>query len=118
MEHLFKLGKDGKTVGYLWIRDGYITYHTHPDAQPEPSIPIWDAAHPFVCQDKNGKRVFEDDNVIYGCQRAIVKQNDGDFGYHLEFMDLPVMEPIKTGKKVTNILYREMCKDIELIKEK
>lgn len=73
----------------------------------------------FVTKDKNDKDVFADDKVNYaGYNKALIKQNDDDFGYHLEFVDLPAMEPIKTEKRLTNILYREMCKDIELIEDK
>ena len=71
----------------------------------------------FVTKDKNNDDVFVDDKVDYVGHKAIIKQNDGDFGYHLEFVDLPSMESQKTGKKVTNILYREMCNEIELLEE-
>ncbi len=54
IEHLFKLKKDGKTVGYLCIKDGCISTCSDP----------WDTAHPFVTKDKNGNDVFEGDKML------------------------------------------------------
>jgi hypothetical protein len=74
-EHLFKLKKDGKTVGYLellvrtpygypvlWFRDlGRLDegreWHSGNNVQA-------DSIHPFVTKDKNGKDVFAGDEVI------------------------------------------------------
>lgn len=123
MEHLYELKKDGKTVGYCeWTEDWGWKYYNDLESENKfthfmvPQIGL--TVHPFVTKDKNGKDVFAGDKVNYVGNKAIIKQNDGDFGYHLEFMDLPAMESIKTGRKVTNNLYREMCKDIELIEDK
>jgi len=126
-EYLFQLEKNETEIGYLKIDRG-IYYATnlekanwrairHIDV-PTYNLIIQCIAHPFVFKDKHGNNIFEDNKVDCGGYKAIVKQNDGDFGYHLEFIDLAPMEPIKTGKKLTNILYRETCKDIELIKER
>lgn len=52
-EHLFKLKKDGKTVGYMCIKDGCVSTCSDP----------WDIAHPFVTKDKHGKDVFAGDRV-------------------------------------------------------
>lgn len=83
MEHLFKLKKDGKTVGYLKIRGGNIlgsvdgkrfTFVTEQNQSRgiylyqdigRPFID-YDSAHPFVTKDKNGKDVFSGDKVKSG----------------------------------------------------
>ena len=74
MEHLFKLKKDGKTVGYLELRirtsHGYPVLWfrnlSHLDEGKE-----WhsgnniqaDSIHPFVTKDKNSKDVFAGDKL-------------------------------------------------------
>lgn len=71
MTHLFKLKKDGKTVGYLkidpssrfgvlWqkLDDVWIENIHCPDLYFK-----FDTAHLFVCPDKNGKDVFAGDEV-------------------------------------------------------
>ena len=72
MEHLFKLKKDGKTVGYLKIANngkksglvfslsGDIWSHV----TQEGMLPQFDTAHPFVTKDKNGNDVFAGDEVV------------------------------------------------------
>lgn len=80
-EHLFKLKKDGKTVGYLLIEDGFlmvsengINYYSAYEQSPAGGLKIcqegnifslidFDTSHPFVCKDKNGKDVFVGDRV-------------------------------------------------------
>lgn len=90
MEHLFKLKKDGKTVGYehhiqedlikgkLIIIEHKMPYSevwfdaleiSRSDSQYEGDLGVlsnWidhDEKYPFVCKDKNGKDVFFDDKV-------------------------------------------------------
>lgn len=73
-EHLFKLKKDGKTVGYLKI-SGKIWWKTNRswiEIDPQEGCSEffeddngWDTAHPFVTKDKNGKDVFADDEVWF-----------------------------------------------------
>lgn len=76
MNHLFKLKKDGKTVGYLelyqdgnlrleynkascpWVHTGWPS-HLRKFLNEEKVTSI----HPFVCKDKNKKDVFADDKV-------------------------------------------------------
>ena len=83
MEHLFKLKKDGKTVGYLQLKSdvpspktaaenpltatqGLIWYNAEKTIMALKDIEIqWDTAHLFVTQDKHGKDVFAGDKVIY-----------------------------------------------------
>ena len=80
-EHLFKIKKDGKTVGYLELKGGIPSPET---AAEKPLTAIaglvwytagktlmalrdielqWDTAHPFVTKDKNGKDVFAGDEI-------------------------------------------------------
>lgn len=71
-EYLFKLKKDGETVGYLKIDRGLVCWrHTTLSAAINKtwhtvhnSVRIdFDTAHPFVTKDKNGKDVFANDKV-------------------------------------------------------
>ena len=71
MEHLFKLTKDSKTVGYCkWTEDWGWKYYN--DLEPENEFTHFlvaqtgFTAHPFVTKDKNGKDVFEGDSVKSG----------------------------------------------------
>ncbi len=75
MEHLFKLKKDGKTVGYLKIDKDLVCWrHTTLSAALNKtwhtvhnSVRIdFDTAHCFVTKDKNGKDMFADDSVKSG----------------------------------------------------
>lgn len=79
MNHLFKLKKDGKTVGYLKfaerakgilfspLLDGiWVPYD-----KGNPAM-VFDIAHLFVCKDKNGKDVFADDEVDSIGNRCLV----------------------------------------------
>lgn len=121
--NLFKLKKDGKCVGYLRIEEGRVLLN--PIDRPG----YWciydgllckymfDEALPYVCTNKNGDKVFVNDKAIYMGHEVTIKENDGNFGYHLEFANLEPMEPVKTGKKLTNQLFRDMGEDIELLKE-
>lgn len=80
MNQLFKLKKDGKCVGYMKI-DRYLPdnpnrkelciFSSYPDKptywyENEPQFE-WDAIHPFVCDDKNGNKVFVDDPCLLHC---------------------------------------------------
>lgn len=73
-ELLFKLKKDGKTVGYLRIKEGKVWWqYTEYDKLTNAcwynvstgKAIDFDTAHPFVCKDKNGKNVFKDDSVWF-----------------------------------------------------
>ena len=71
-EHLFKLKKDGKTVGYLKIDRGLVCwkhttlsvtinetwYTVHNSTRID-----FNTTHPFVTKDKNGKDVFAGDRI-------------------------------------------------------
>ncbi len=82
MKHLFKLKKDGKTVGYLQLRGGVpspetaaekpltaivglVWYNAEKTIMAWRDIELqWDTAHPFVTKDKTGgKDVFADDLI-------------------------------------------------------
>lgn len=79
-EHLFKLKREGKTVGYLLLEDGFLQASTngknyfYVQAQsPAGGLLIYpsnnlfwldyDTAHPFVTKDNSGKDVFADDKI-------------------------------------------------------
>ena len=63
-EHLFKLKKDGKTVGYLKLAKGWTQFqHLDFDNWYYPCDFTWDTAYPFVTKDKNGKDVFARDRI-------------------------------------------------------
>lgn len=74
MEHLFKLKKDGKCVGYLRIKDGKVWWKY---TEYEKAVALcwynvgvgktikFDTAHQFVTKGKNGKDVFIDDFVWF-----------------------------------------------------
>lgn len=70
MTHLFKLKKDGKTVGYCeWTEDWGWKYYN--DLNPESKFTHFMVAqtgltaHPFVCKDKNSKDVFANDPIWF-----------------------------------------------------
>jgi hypothetical protein len=126
--NLFKLKKDGKVVGYARLMPSIqCDFHLFVSKSIRKNLQTWrpsfkkyiqaDSIHPYVCDDKNSEPVFVGDKVDYVSHKAIVRQNDGDFGYHLEFTKLQAMSPIKTDRKLTNVLYQAMFKEIELIKD-
>jgi len=69
-EHLFKLKKDGKTVGYY----RFVIYRDDCDMELQYSKDgkLWNSGdmidfnsiHPFVTKDKNGKNVFHADYIL------------------------------------------------------
>lgn len=89
MEHLFKLKKDGKCVGYLKIENcklfatsvifnkdvwGYVDKQIAADTGIG-RLSFWldedvheeicfDSIYPYVCDDKNGKKVFAGDKAL------------------------------------------------------
>ena len=91
MTHLFKLKKDGKTVGHLKFEDRELLYSNNDGTYISPycisikkgmvfsfSPPgygdyyehdecVYDSIHPFVCKDRNGKDVFAEDPCLLHC---------------------------------------------------
>ena len=70
--NLFKLKKDGKTVGYLKIEDGRVwirdTEHIWRHYGCADYIHIsFDETLPYVTDDKHGEKVFAGDKVNYKC---------------------------------------------------
>lgn len=74
MTHLFKLKKDGKTVGYLRFAKYRPQFNNDLCVQSkclicngaewdEGDTLDYDSIYPFVCPDKNGKEVFAGDRV-------------------------------------------------------
>jgi hypothetical protein len=106
MNHLFKLKKDGKTVGYLNIDKGI---HWS-DETFIPSNPIeFDSAHPFVTKDKNGKDVFAGDCCHSGNADGYVRWSGAELAWIFEWDD-------KRGDTHSALVSR--LSDIELIKDK
>lgn len=63
-EHLFKLKKDGKTVGYLKLAKGWTQFQAlGREDWYYPCDFAWHTAHLFVTKDKNGKDVFAGDTL-------------------------------------------------------
>lgn len=74
MTHLFKLKKDGITVGYvkLWYWGGLLYSEdlrfdlmTNKPELPREIEGEGLTFHPFVCKDKNDKDVFDDDPIWF-----------------------------------------------------
>ena len=70
MKNLFKLKKDGKTVGYLelFVRTPYgypVLWFRNKEWHSGNNVQA-DSVHPFVTKDKNGKDVFAGDTVRSG----------------------------------------------------
>lgn len=59
----FKLRLEELFVGYLEIRPAIVVWRDRDDAVMDTPI-LFDAIHPFVCQDKSGKDVYEGDRVF------------------------------------------------------
>jgi hypothetical protein len=73
---------------------------------------VFNSIHPFVFKDRFGNKVFEEDKVYYGGNKAVVKSNNDDFGYFLEFLDFE-----ETKEKQTIILHKEMSSVIKLVQD-
>lgn len=129
-EQLFKLKKDGKCVGYLKIKDGFI--YGSPDCinwsciiEQNPAgdlrllnnqwIEFYDTAHPFVTTDKNGDKVFAFDMCIGNLRDGgTIKGEvitDGSDSFRM-----PVAPYIEDDEGEQR--YLTECWDIELIKDK
>lgn len=65
MNHLFKLKKGEKTVGYLKIKGN--TYYRQAKGRWSCWRLDFDTAHPFVCKDKNDKDVFMNSPITALC---------------------------------------------------
>ena len=85
-EHLFKLMKDGKAVGYLRLKDGWTQFHSTNFEKDQWYYPCgfkWTSAHSFVTKDKNGKDVFADDEVDSMGNRCLVMWHKAMFQWCL-----------------------------------
>ena len=128
-EHLFKLKKDGKTVGYLELMG---VQYPHPEHKPmfcgvrfrregqenwgKYEIE-WDTAHRFVCKDKNRKDVFAEDSFIYDCCGNFHEKGTGFFVWDEDILGFRLQDTIKK-KRVFYFGVDFSCKDIELIEDK
>ena len=128
MEHLFKLKKDGKTVGYLKINPEGKWDELHPMEDKFMFRPIgeahkgkwycigykcldFDSIHPFVTKDKNGKDVFEGDRVyVFDKVACKVIWSSTHRGWAVQLCENPEGLPMSMSSFYP--------KDIELIKDK
>jgi len=103
MDNLFKLKKDGKTVGYLEFKDGKFIYSNEDSSYVSPYlISIWkgkvfsfsapaygssyyehdeceyDSIHPYVTDDKNGDKVFAGDRISFLLAFPLSQTHVGD----------------------------------------
>jgi len=137
-EHLFKLKKDGKTVGYLKFKNGKFIYSNEDGSYVSPyCISIWegkvfsfsspaydssyyehdeceyDSIHPFVTKDKNGKDVFADDKITFIPAAVFgTKKRQTTTVY---FCDRRLAYCVKS--KAWDMRIKFNCEDIELIEE-
>lgn len=90
MEYLFKLKKDGKTVGYSkWTEDWGWEYSLTPDFEkPFHHFAVAQTkgitAHPFVTKDKNGKDVFADDEIKMFSKQYKIVWDERELGWFLQ----------------------------------
>ena len=120
MTHLFKLKKDGETVGYLGIanngKTGGLVFSLSGDLwnhiTQEGQLPQFDSAHPFVCKDKNDKDVFADDPCLLHCfsppKKVYPKWNQEYLRYELW----------ENGTAVISAIEDTYKRHIELLEEK
>ena len=131
-DNLFKLKKDGKTVGYLQLRGnvpspataaekpltaivGLIWYNAEKTVMALQDIELqWDTAHSFVTRDKNSKDVFAGDEITYipsyGFGTKILQTAT------VYFCDKRLAFCVKN--KGFNMRIKHNCTDIELIEDK
>lgn len=119
MNHLFKLKKDGKTVGYL--RFAKYRPQSNNDLCVQSKCVIcngtewndgdtldYDSIHPFVCKDKNGKDVFANDCCHSGYADGYIRWSEAELAWIFEWDD-------KRGD--THSVRVSKLPDIELIEE-
>jgi len=75
MEHLYRIRKNGVCAGYCrWTEDWGWKYFN--DLNPENEFTHFMVtqtrltAHPLICNDKNGKKVFADDPIRFHWKRG------------------------------------------------
>lgn len=120
MEHLFKLKNDEKkTVGYCkWTENWGFKYSltvdfkepfTHFAVAQTKSI----TAHPFVTEDKNGRKVFAGDRVIWQYNKDH-KNLDGRIEWDERYLQWIITNTHFVNQHSVPLAH---YKDIELIKE-
>lgn len=104
MEHLYKLKKDGKTVGYCklikyrdpldsirrWVGWGY----SKDGKKWGQRQTTFDTAHPFVTKDKNGKDVFAGDSVRSGKRVLTVVWGESNLRWMAQEEDIRFQTPL------------------------
>ena len=121
-KHLFKLKKDGKTVGYLRFAkysDGGLRIQLSLDNfnwDDDPDLIDYDSAHLFVTKDKNGKDVFAEDFCRIGdpfggigsTVEGYVRWTDAELTWRIEWND-------RRGDTISMLV--SAITDIELIED-
>ncbi len=90
--NLFKLKKDGKTVGYLKIEDGDIWFRGSGiwyRFRSYLGVTGFDEALPYVCDDKNGDKVFAGDKVI---RKDLISPHKGIVTYRPNHADYIILK--------------------------
>ena len=114
-EHLFKLKKNGRIVGYCkWTKDLGFIYSLTPDFEkPFTHFAVAQtediSAHPFVTKDKNSRNVFADDMVSFLAPNSDYKKTS-----LVEWTDCGAV----VAADIDYFPYLGECSDIELIEEK
>lgn len=110
MKHLFKLKKDGKTVGYekrAQYRpsdDNLVIFSSFNGIEwfENELTNGYNSAHPFVATDKNGKDVFEGDEIVSNKDDPILEVK-GVVKYRSRFADYIIEGTQRYGIKNTDI---------------
>ena len=122
-EHLFKLKKDGKTVGYMQLQKQHkpseylgLLWRFSSDGNTrwtgqKARWPIFDTAHSFIIKDKNGKDVFADDKI-----KGFLEDSTDEIKGEVTLYEKTGAYRIKTGSSLKPRML--FVYDIELIEEK
>lgn len=115
--NLFKLTKDGKCMGYMKITETVLfklpaKIWSNAWILWEPGDIDFDQAHPYVCEDKNGDKVFAGDETNHGAVAWDSKL--------LAWVLLENVADVLGDSEVTGIkgFLASCLEDIELIKDK
>jgi len=123
--HLFKLKKDGKTVGYARIMPSIQgDFHLYVVKSHRKTLQRWrassrkcieaDSIHPFVTKDKHGKDVFAGDEITF----VPVEGFGTEKRQRVEVYFCNRRLAFCARSKAWDIPIKHNCLDIELIEDK